>query len=162
MRARHDECSRNALIRHISDHDRQPPVRQLERVVEVAADDTRRAVARRKLPAVDGGKRLRQELLLHQSGELELALPPLPPALTAHQLTDSQGGSRPPGEILQQLARVARVVLVPLRRAQRDNADQLAGADQRNEQVDAALAQPAQARGVEVDVAQQNRRGRLG
>jgi hypothetical protein len=64
--------------------------------------------------------------------------------------------------ILQQLARIARVVLVSLRRAQRDQADQLAGADQRNEQVGAALAQPEQARGVEVDVAQHYRRGRLG
>ena len=81
MRARHDECSRNALIRHIPDDDRQPPIRQLERVVEVAADDAGRAVVRREFPALDGGKGLREELLLDQAGELELAIQPLPTAL---------------------------------------------------------------------------------
>ena len=77
-------------------------------------------------------------------------------------MTDPQRRSRPAGEVLQQLAGVAGVGVVAQWRTQRDQADQLAGADQRDEQVDAALAQPVHAWRIEVEVVQQHRSGDSG
>ena len=142
------------------------PSRQLDEVVEVAADRARRAVERGQLPAGERRQHLRQEVLLDQLRHRELLLEAVAGAnldlLLAHELADAHRRRRLRGERLEQPAVVGRVVLVGEARPDVEQADQLAVGDERDDQRDAGGPHLGERRRVEIEVRQLDRsRGAL-
>ena len=94
-------------------------------------------------------------MLLDQPRDLELLLEALARRrlglLLAHELADAQRRRGLGGEVVEQLAVVGGVVLLGQARAEVEHADQLALADERHGELDAARLQRAQRGRVELE-----------
>jgi hypothetical protein len=93
-------------------------------------------------------------VLLDELGDPELLLEPLALAgldlLLADELRDPERRCGLRGEVLEKATVVGRVALVREPWSQVQRADQLAVRDERHDELDAGLAQPAKGRGVEL------------
>ena len=151
MRAGHDEGRRDALVGDVADDDTDAALAKVDEVVEVAADDARRAVVRGDLPLGQVRQLAREELLLDQLRDLELLLVALAlgglGGLLADELRDADGGRGLGGEGREEAAVVGGVVLLGQARAQVERPDQLALRDERDDERDAGGAQLARAPG---------------
>ena len=151
---RHHHRRRHALVGDVADHDPEP-VRQVEEVVEVAADLAGRRVVRRDRPAGNVGQVLRQEVLLDQRRDAELLLDPLARArlglLPAHELRDLERRRGLRRERVEQLAVVRRVLLPRQPGPEVEHADELALGDERRDELDARLAELHERRRVELE-----------
>jgi hypothetical protein len=107
-RCSHHQRGRHALVGDIADHQAQPAIRQLDEIVEVAANLARRLVVAVDLPAGQGGNRARQQRLLHQVGNTQLLGDSLAlerfDLLLAHELGHAQRRSGLHRQVAQQPA----------------------------------------------------------
>ena len=162
VRPRHDQRRRDALVGHVADDDADPPLAEVDEVVEVAADDPRRAVVRGDLPLREVRQLARQELLLDELRDLELLLVALALGglgrLLADELRDADGGRGLGGERREQPAVVGRVVLLRQPRAEVERPDELALGHQRHDERDAGGPQLVERGRGELEA----RRGRPG
>src|SRR5919198_5738576 len=162
----HDQRGRHPLVGDVPDHDAEQAVGQLDEVVEVAADLAGRPVKRGQVPAGQLGQVPRQEPLLDELGDPQLLLDALPLAdlglLLADQLGHPHRRGGVAGQVVQQLAVVGGVLRLAAARAEVEQADELALADQRDHQPDAGVAQAGQRRRVELQRADVNRPGGAG
>src|SRR5205814_3270763 len=102
---RHYERRGHAVPGDVADDEADPPLGQLDEVIEVAADLRRGAVEGRDLPARQVGQGLREELLLDELRDAELLVDAFAGPdfgfLLAHELGDADGGRRLCGELLE-------------------------------------------------------------
>lgn len=164
VRAGHDERGRDALVRHVPADDHQAAVGQRDEVVEVPADRARRPVERLDGPAGQSGQLLRQELLLDQLRDAQLLLDAFDLAglglVLAHELADPQRRCGVPGQRVQQPPIVGRVALLGPAGPEVQDADQLSGHDQGDDEHDARRPQRRDGGGAEVvERVQVDRRG---
>ena len=115
------------------------PVRQLDEVVEIAADHAGRPVVRGDLPTRQVGELLGQVVLLDQRRDSQLLLDSLPGPhlglLPPHELADPDRRRRLGRELVEELPVVARVLLLGQARPQVEHPDELALAHERDHEL---------------------------
>ena len=136
---RHHQRRRHAVPGDVADHERDLAVRELDKVIEVAAHLARRAVVRGDLPALELGQALGKELLLDELRDLKLLLESLASAdlglLLAHELRDPHRRRGLTGELVEKAAVLARVLLVGEPRSELEEPDELSLADERDDEL---------------------------
>ena len=164
MRAGHDEGRRDALVGHVADDDADAPLAEVDEVVEVAADDARRAVVRGDLPLGQVRQLARQELLLDQLRDLELLLEALAlgglGGLLADELRDPDRGRGLGGERREEPAVVGRVLLLGEAGPEVQRPDELALGHERHDERDAGGTQLLERRRGELEAREVDRAGR--
>ena len=158
---RHHQRGGHALVGHVGLDDAQVAVGQVDEVVEVAADRLGRLPVGRHLPARQLGQFLRQQGLLDDAGDAQLLLQPLTglrlDLLLADELRHAHGRRGLGRQVTEELAVVGRVLLFAPPRPQVEQADQLALADQRRDQLDPGLAQRTQGGRIQLQPLQVHR-----
>jgi hypothetical protein len=106
-RCRHHHCGWHALVGDIGDDDAYAFVGQVDEVIEVTSHFAGRSVAHLHLPAGHSGQLVWKEVVLDQTGDLELlrialSLPGFL-LLLADELSDSDRRRRLSGERVEQL-----------------------------------------------------------
>ena len=158
---RHHQRGGHPVPGDVADDEPDLAVGQRDEVVEVSADLRGGAVERRDLPARQVRQRLREELLLDELRDAELLLDALARSdlglLLAHELRDTDGRRGLRGELLEEPAVIRGVVLVGEPAAEVEEADELALADERHDELHAVRAQRADSGRVELQVVDRDR-----
>src|SRR5438093_2789740 len=149
----------------VADDQRDLSVGELDEVVEIAAHFARGAVERRDLPTRELRYPLRKELLLDELRDAHLLLETLAgpdlDLLLAHELRDPDRGRRLTCQLVEKPAVFARIFLVGEARAELEEPDQLALADERDDQPRAARAERLDGGRVELELVKTDRTARL-
>ena len=141
----HQQSCRHAFIGHISDHEAQAVIVEVDKVIKVAADLPGRLVVRVYVPTWERGQIFGQQRFLDELGNAQFVLDALVCTrlhlLIAHKLGDAHSGCRLRSQGIEKPAVVCRVILLTKTWTQVQQANQLTLADQRYSYLDASSLQ---------------------